>query len=148
MKSTRAWQIVGGAMSGPGDGQQKPHAGSLFYSSAIGYDLTKRRRYAPSACVRTERLEQRYKPKTHLITFGLSRRRHDCRYHDELEILGWGSGRQEDSQMVRTLEKASLRNRGWFVRPDGSIIHSVHSIRGTIVRSFQLHGCGRRETQS
>jgi unsaturated chondroitin disaccharide hydrolase len=145
----RTWAELWGAKLLGQELQQNHDAGFLyFYSSALGYDLTKQEQLRSSALHAAERLEQLYNPTTRLIA-SWSLKGDDTIIDTmmNLEILWWATQQTGDPKWGEIAKSHSLRTAQWFIRPDGSVIQSVHYNSGDNRQDFQLHGGAPRDTE-
>jgi unsaturated chondroitin disaccharide hydrolase len=127
---------------------QNHDAGFLYYySSSMGFDLTRQDRLRASALRAAQRLEQLFNPRTQLIasweTHG------DDTIVDtmmNLQLLWWASDTTGEKRWKELARLHAMRTAEWFVRPDGSVFQSVHYNPGEGRQSFTLRG-GVNETQ-
>lgn len=138
----RTWAELWGSRLLGQESQQNHDAGFLYYySSAMGFDLTHQDALRASAVHAGERLEQLFNPRTQLIAswkVGGDDTIVDTMMN--LQLLWWLSERTGDEKWREMAKKHALRTAQWFIRPDGSVIQSVHYNPGNNPQSFVLHG--------
>jgi unsaturated chondroitin disaccharide hydrolase len=138
----RAWAELWQAKLLGQELQQNHDAGFLYYySSALGYDLTHQPSLRDSAHHAAERLEQLFNPRTELIaSWAVNGDDTIVDTMMNLQLLWWVSNRTGETKWHEMGQKHALRTADWFVRPDGSVIQSVHYNPGDNRQEFQLHG--------
>ena len=124
------------------EGVQNHDTGFLYYySSILGYDVTKNPEYLESAKRAAQRLEQLYNPKTHLIAawqVGGDDTIVDTMMN--LQLLWWVWKQTGEEKWKDIGLNHALRTADWIVRSDGSAFQSVHYNPGDDRQSFELRG--------
>ena len=145
----RRWAELWGSKLSGQEFEQNHDAGFLYYySSAMGFDLTRDDALRGSALRGAQRLEQLFNPKTQLIA-SWSVNGDDTIVDTlmNLQLLFWASDRTGDEKWRDIGKKHALRTAEWYVRPDGSVIQSVHYNPGDNRENFVSHGSGATEVQ-
>jgi len=138
----RTWAELWGSQLRGQELQANHDAGFLYYyASALGNDLTHDAALRESALLGAQRLEQLFNPRTQLIaswSVGGDDTIVDTMMN--LQLLWWVSDRTGDEKWREMGKHHALRAADWFVRPNGSVIQSVHYNPGDDRQSFVLHG--------
>jgi unsaturated chondroitin disaccharide hydrolase len=144
----RKWAELWGSKLIGQESQDNHDAGFLnYYSAAVGYDLTQDKTLLSSAMRGAERLEQLFNPKSQLIaSWSLDGDDTIVDTMMNLQLLWWASNRSGDQKWREIGRKHALRSAECFVRPDGSVFHSVHYNPGDNRQEFQLHGGSSKDT--
>lgn len=144
----RAWAELWQSRLAGQELQQNHDAGFLYYySSALGYDLTHQEALLSSARRGAERLAQLFNPRTNLIAaWGVNGDDTIIDTMMNLQLLWWLGDRTGEQQWHDLAKKHALRTAEWLVRPNGSVIQSVHYNPGDNRQEFLLHGGPPKDT--
>jgi unsaturated chondroitin disaccharide hydrolase len=117
-----------------------------YYSSVLGFQLTRDRRLRNSAIHGADHLAQMFNPLTQLIP-AWSENGDDSIIDTmmNLQLLWWAGHETGDSKYRDVALKHALRTADWFVRNDGSVIQSVHYNPGDNRQKFDLSGNSRND---
>jgi len=140
----RRWAELWGSKFINQESLQNHDAGFLYYySSAMGFDSTHDDALRASALRGAERLEQLFNPQTQLIaSWGVNGDDTIVDTMMNLQLLWWATEKTGDKRWMEMGRKHALRTAEWYVRPDGSVIQSVHYNPGDSRQDFILRGGG------